>query len=194
MHEITPELRAMMAKIIAPYGGAKEYMQHATQLKKMGEFDWQGLNPDDLKNRYLGVDEPSFGQLVPTWDLRRSALSIGEMANQIDPASISLYFATREAFLSHTKYGDWEISMKHGTEVKYLRVIGSWELGRALTPPLLYMWGDQLSHWDGHHRIKIALLSGVPVIPFYCKDAFNFHGITPAPDQMHSEAAWRAEC
>jgi hypothetical protein len=130
--------------------------------------------------------------LAPTWDLRRSALAIGEMANKIDHATIPLFLSTREAILSHSTYGNWPLTMEHGQKHKFLRVIGNWERNRALTPPLLTMYGDKLSHWDGHHRIKIALMSGVPVIPFYSEDNFGFPGISRAPSEMHLESCWRA--
>jgi hypothetical protein len=115
------------------------------------------------------------------------------MASRIDPASIPLFLATREGFLKASLYGDDEIGMVRGTEAKFLRVIGHWEIGHALTPPLMFLCGDALWKWDGHHRIMIALMAGAPLIPFYCADAFNFPGISPVHKGIHSEASWRSE-
>lgn len=196
MPEITPELQKRMDEIIAKHGGLEAFMAKVEQREareKQEELGfWQGINAEELKTKYVGADNTLIQHLRPVWDLRRSALRIGDMANQIDPEAIPLYLATRDAILRYSRYGDWELTMEHGVEAKFLRVLGNWEQGRALTPPLLWMWGDQLAHRDGHHRMKIALMSGAPVIPFYCKEAFDFPGIEAAPPSLHSEAAWSA--
>lgn len=114
------------------------------------------------------------------------------MANQICHNTIPLYLATRDSFLRDSLYGEDEIGLKRGQKDKFIRTIGHWERGNALTPPLLFMWGEKLAKWDGHHRIMIALMSGAGTIPFYCADKFDFSGIWPAPRNMHTESAWIA--
>lgn len=194
MCEITPEIQELMAEIIKPYGSAEAYISHQQERARKEELEyWGGLNREELKKRYAGAADSTIGRLIPTWDLRRSALSIGDMANRIDPVRIPLYLATREAFLKNSLYGAAEIGMVRGMQAKFLRVLGNWEQGRALTPPLMFMSDGELWKWDGHHRIMIALMTAASVIPFYCADAFSFSGITAVPDAMHLEAVWQAK-
>lgn len=159
--------------------------------EKLHEFDWKGLNNGALEAKYASADTSVYQQIQPVWDLRRSALAIGDMANQICHDTIPLYIANRDSFLRNSLYGEAEIGLKRGQMIKFIRAIGHWERGDALTPPLLFMWGEKLAKWDGHHRIMVALMSGVGVIPFYCADKFDFTGIQPAAAEMHTESFWR---
>lgn len=176
--------------IIRGHGSIEAYLAHAEEMERRNAFDWQGIDSEDIKHRYSNVPASGYRSIRPCWDLRRSALSIGEMANQIDSNAIPLYLATRKAFLDYSLYGEAPLGLIRGTDAKFYRVLGNWERSSALTPPLMFMWGDKLSKWDGHHRIMIALMSEAPVIPFYSSDGLCFPGIQRASPEMHSEAAW----
>lgn len=190
---MTSALQELINEAIKTHGSIENYLEHAKAREKLYEFNWAGMDEAALGAKYANADGPIFRQISPGWDLRRSALVIGDMASQLSHSTIPLYLATRESFLCNSLYGDAEIGMLRGMKAKFLRVIGHWERGDALTPPLMTMWGDKLSKWDGHHRIMITLMSGADVIPFYSADDFSFPGIVPADSAMHSELCWRAK-
>ena len=115
------------------------------------------------------------------------------MSSQVSNATIPLYISSRDAFFAHSLYEEPDIGTFRATDAKFLRVLGNWERGTALTPPLLFLQDNKFWKWDGHHRIMIALASNAPQIPFYCNDIFNFPGISRVHEAMHEEACWQAE-
>lgn len=189
--QVGPEIQEIFGEILEIYGSIENFEEHKKAQKKLHAFDWKGLDEKALEAKYINAEASVYQQIQPAWDLRRSALAIGDMAKKFCHETIPLYIATRESFLRNSRYGEAEIGLKEGQRIKFLRTIGHWERGDALTPPLLFVWGDKLANRDGHHRIIITLMSGVGVIPFYCADKFDFAGIQLATTEMHTEAFWR---
>lgn len=173
---LTKDQMELLSRMIQDHGNIDKTLE--AQSLKSEWFNWYGLDRKSLESRFSGPDMPSLVGIKPVWDFRLSALERNDMKKQYDN-SVILYVAERDAFLRGSDYDEnYVIESTRRMDSQCLRVIGHWERGDALTPPVFKIEGGKLYKIDGGHRVKIALLAKAPMIPFYCTCRLSMDGIS----------------
>lgn len=141
---------------------------------------WGELNGSDLKERYSSLLVEDVSHIEPLWDLSPDAIRHTQLTPEC-LTNLILYKAPRDVFLQWVTYPsdytkDDLTNRSNANSIR--RVIGHWEAGNPLTPPV-FRWTEnkKLFKFDGHHRTFVAVASGAEQIPFYCKTDLDLPGV-----------------
>lgn len=171
-------IRHIMSEII--FRGTREDLIKSLGINEEADSEFFGnLDFASLRERYSDLTTQALADIEPVWDLAPEAINwnlLGGDALEV----LHLYSANRECFLEAVNYPSDYTSpdlSKHSSRNSLLRVIGHWELGQALTPPVFTLTCGRLQKLDGHHRTCVAIAAGAEAIPFYCKLELSLPGV-----------------
>lgn len=152
--------------------------------KENSEF-FGDLDFNSLQERYSDLAAETVAHVDPVWDYSPEAITQNTLGGDaLD--DLHLYLADRDCFLEAVNYpSDYTTSdlTNYSNRNRLLRVIGYWEQGLPLTPPVFTQTNGRLQKLDGHHRTCIAIASGATKIPFYCKLELDLPGIVRVSKQ-----------
>ena len=137
-----------------------------------------------LKARYWKVPQSTYRSLKVCWDFRPIAIRLSEATGDYLRAC-RLYECDLQQLLFHLSQNhNWRFDrlFEEAKENRLLRVIGLWEIGSPLTPPVLTLRDDgRLGKIDGFHRLAVAIAAEVPCIPFWAAPPIDLSGVRELP-------------
>lgn len=143
-------------------------------LESLGKeaCNWGRSHRDkNLKERYWNAPQDIYLTLKVRWDYRATANCFNWEASDDYRLASSLYECESRhlfSFLSQNHNLEYDHIFNEVTENIFLRVVGHWEMGMALTPPILKLNEDRkLGKIDGYHRLAVAYATKATRIPFW---------------------------
>jgi hypothetical protein len=125
----------------------------------------------NLKARYWNAPQFVYSDLKICWDYRPLANRLNWEAPDETLQNCSLYecqAAQLFSLLSHSQNYQFDRVFQKAEENLLLRVVGHWERGTPLTPPILKLMEDgKLGKIDGFHRLAVAFAAKVSRVPFW---------------------------
>jgi hypothetical protein len=130
---------------------------------------WQGLDEKYLNDRFRRPSKCDLESITPFWNTTLRAKLKNEGAQEyLEQCSLFISESNRlRQLLFLARDYTYE---SYRPDSKLLRVIGFWFKQTHLSPPVLWSTSKGLlTHFDGFHRLYIALNTNTEIIPFYCK-------------------------
>src|ERR1017187_7853775 len=109
-----------------------------------------------LETQYWNAPQSAFSNLKVCWDYRPLANRLNLEASDDDLRTFSLYECEAEqlfSLLADSQHFQFHSVFQEAEKNLFLRVVGHWECGAALTPPILKLLKNgRFRKIDGFHR------------------------------------------